>query len=249
MAALRRSVKDVSQLGPLAVVAWVKGIDGWNSEIPGNPGSKLLLVKNATGIDGFVHLESTTIKLDSSSPSRAAASILAFLSPESIPLFKSQVEQDVGGKLQKVVERLVTAELAKSFDKPGATAAPRAPLAPVGQQTPTATQTAKPSVSLPKPKPPTPQGAPKLGTPSIQKKAEVDPAKKIKVKLTKAEIEATCPSCGGVEFEGGRFIGCLCFRDYAHQVQLRKADSGYEMQTALDPDFVRALLGVLKRRK
>lgn len=248
--ALKKAVTEAQYelLAPMSLVAWVREVEGWNDSLPGVPALRILLNKSERGSTGYIAVGDHHVSFTDASSSLVATSLLAFLSPESVPLLKSQVEQDTGGKMQRVIGRLVVAQMRKSFERPGETAAAKAPLAPIAQQPPK--QQATKQATPPKVKPLQPQAGPKLGKPSVQAlKAEKDPAKKkIKVRISKTEIDATCPACGEVEFEDDRFVGCVCLRDYAHKVQLQKSGDDYQLITMEKPDFVRQLLGILKRR-
>jgi hypothetical protein len=139
-------------------------------------------------------------------------------------------------------------------EAPGPAAAPRPPDAPQAPLAAVPTQTSKgPTVGLhPKPpKLPTPkastdqvQTGPGMGAPKAPK------AKSPTLKVTKAQSEVECGVCGGHQFQGPKFTGCLCFQDLAKAVRVTVLDDGYnlEFKADWDQDSILTLLESLGRK-
>ena len=71
--------------------------------------------------------------------------------------------------------------------------------------------------------------------------------------MTKNEMDARCPDCGGHEFENEKFVGCLCFeplRDSKVKV-VKNEDGTYRLQfgKGWDADSFKLLLDVIKRER
>jgi hypothetical protein len=68
--------------------------------------------------------------------------------------------------------------------------------------------------------------------------------------MTKSEMAAKCPDCGESEFQGAKFVGCLCMEPHGVNVKVRKNENGtyrLEFGKSVDPETYRLLLEVLKR--
>lgn len=70
--------------------------------------------------------------------------------------------------------------------------------------------------------------------------------------MSKAEIDSRCPDCGGKEFSGNQFVGCICMAAMrGSKVQVLKHESGnYELKfgRGWDSENIELLLEILKRR-
>ena len=84
--------------------------------------------------------------------------------------------------------------------------------------------------------------------PSFQAAAP-KPLKKPKLSVTKSESLNKCGMCSGLQFQGDRFTGCVCFNDLARGVEVKKTEKGYDLtfkSEDWDFDAVEALALLLK---
>ena len=76
----------------------------------------------------------------------------------------------------------------------------------------------------------------------------------ISTKMTKAEMALHCPDCGGKEFDGDKFVGCVCLGDLATEGNLKvqkSEDGNYRIVfgRGWDRDNIEMLLEILKRKQ
>lgn len=72
-----------------------------------------------------------------------------------------------------------------------------------------------------------------------------------KEQLTKQQMDAICPDCGGKEFTNGKFVGCICMGDFRMaELNIIRKGEGYEIVfgKGWDKEGIEILLDVLKRR-
>ncbi len=68
------------------------------------------------------------------------------------------------------------------------------------------------------------------------------------LKLSEKQITAACPACGGQHMRAGKFVGCMCWRDLAHGVNLTKTEDGYVIGfgKSWDPEAVALFISSVK---
>ena len=66
----------------------------------------------------------------------------------------------------------------------------------------------------------------------------------------KSEAEQPCEACGGHQFEGNKFKGCICFRDLAKSIKTTAYGDGYvlDFNSSIDADTVKALMKTFRSR-
>ncbi len=104
---------------------------------------------------------------------------------------------------------------------PGQTAKPTEAAGPL-EATPPTKQMAQPKPpATQKPKPPT---APKV-------KSSIPGLPKLtSLKLSEKQLQMKCPACAGSQMKGGRFVGCLCWRELSKSTKVTKLpDGNYEL--------------------
>lgn len=95
---------------------------------------------------------------------------------------------------------------------------------------------------------PTPPVGPQGATPPAKQPAQAaKPEKKPKLpslSLGKSEAASRCGLCGGTQFEGDRFKGCICFRDLQKSITTTVYGDGYVLtfKPGIDQDSVKALI-------
>jgi len=137
---------------------------------------------------------------------------------------------------------------------PGPAAPPQAPLGATSPLPPDPTQDSKgPTVSLRPKAPKTPQpktaddtirAGPGAAAPKAPKMKTPGPSQNAALKVTKSQATATCPACGGRQFESDSFTGCLCFRDLAKSTTVRNTSKGYNIEfgSEWDKDSILTLI-------
>lgn len=98
---------------------------------------------------------------------------------------------------------------------------------------------------------PTAQIGPEGPTAPTKQPASSNPNKKPKVPnlaIGKSEAESTCKVCGGHQFEGNQFKGCICFWDLSKSVTTTAYGDGYVLtfKPGVDRESVRALVKALR---
>ena len=66
----------------------------------------------------------------------------------------------------------------------------------------------------------------------------------------KSEAAQPCEICGGHQFGGNRFVGCICFKDLSKHVKTTAYSDGYvlDFDSGIDTDSVRALMKTFRSK-
>lgn len=224
-----RSARLGDAIVPRAILAWIKSSDQFEGPIPG-AGNNMSFQKSEDGYSGYIEMDQEIYTFERSSVFHLTACVAVSLGLPQ-PLSKGIKDLDIE-KVGRSIDILAKARLlSKKLKKgalgatkpaatgPGPAAAPQSPKAPVPPQ-PTAPPTLQQRTSSNK----IPSGVPK-------------PVPSYTVKITKAEAEKDCPFCGGQQFEGSAFAGCLCFSDLAKSSNsISLANGGYALEFCGDCD-------------
>jgi hypothetical protein len=215
--ALRKAADREPALEPLlvprAALSWILQRSHYEGKIPGVSNSYLKLDKSEAGITGVVSLQDTNYEFSQATPEHVASAMSVSV---GIDLANRMPVKDLLlVRLGKSIDALVKAQaLTKQFvnkiELPGATAKPTKQIEPIQAMQPTK-QTAKPK--LPK--------KPKI------------PA----LKVEKSEAGRECEICGGTQFEGTQFKGCLCFRELSKSVKTTAYGDGFVLEFSAGIDY------------
>lgn len=66
--------------------------------------------------------------------------------------------------------------------------------------------------------------------PSNKIKLPKPPTPKKQLQVLKSQILTRCPVCDQAQFKGGKFNGCLCFRELSKSVRVIETESGYTLE-------------------
>lgn len=247
---------------PHTVEVWLAKAsgDGWNGELPGIEGSYFLLAKSEVGFNGILKVSGANVSFQNVVLGEIVKSFSLVMDSQESRCDELLKSEKVNGvtveKLHKSIERLVNSEWLKKFDLPGLAAGPRGPEKanapnPQTKQTgvkPKVLQAPKPQDTLENMK------GPQRGEPTVQKADKPADKKTPSIKMSRAEMEQTCLTCGDVEFDGEKFVGCHCYKELAKSgdFKLKPTKDGnfrFTFGASWEPDEVLAILGVVKRRK
>lgn len=108
-----------------------------------------------------------------------------------------------------------------------------------------------PGPAAPPQAPEAPEGPQGVQSRSAKPKGVQGPAKPARIRsqaLTQSEAARKCARCGGSQFAGVKFKGCVCFADLAKSIRTTAYADGYVLDFSddVDPDGVRALVRALK---
>ncbi len=138
-----------------------------------------------------------------------------------LKIHPSVIQTDEGAALWRQPGR--TFGKGGNAEGPGPAAPPQAPEAPMG-----------------------PQG---VQSRSVKPKGVQGPAKpRRSVSVGKSEASRKCSRCGGHQFVGVKFKGCICFADLAKSIRTTAYSDGFVLDLAddIDPDGAMALVRALK---
>lgn len=227
--ALERSPSLNSVLAPRTIVAWLNITSRFNDyegELPGVKNSFISFKKTEDGLfSGDVALNDGVYSFNRSNFEHLAAVVASALGlvNETIPDDLRQVDiVRLGKTIDLLVKtKVITNELSQSnmnklepmggMAKP---AAPEAPAAPTGKAPSANMKMPKKTIKAPK--------RPAMAKPTL--------------KLNEKEAVKKCEVCGDPQFSGGRFKGCLCFRDLSKSVETTKTNDGWEIKVGEDWD-------------
>ena len=258
---------------PHTILAWVNSVcrqlaDGGNREfdIPGH-GSKLLLNKIANDIYSGQIVEDGKVlhRFSNLTIPQLAGNIMTALEMYEDLDAKVSGHKAVMEVIAPLIEKLVAAHAAPAPVQIVINAAPAAQPAPVVVpslvQTPpvmkeepkAAEETSESSSSTISKSEPT-QHTNMQDEAKLSETARKIVQKAIGTRMTKAEMEVRCPDCGGQEFKGEKFVGCICMGDLATEANLKvlKSEDGnfrIEFGRGWDQDNIEMLLEILKRKQ
>jgi GNAT superfamily N-acetyltransferase len=133
-------------------------------------------------------------------------------------------------------EMEMTFKAERGVEAPGPAHAPTEPLQATPPTPPTPTQTSKgPTVGmrpqLPKlPKVSSSHEQIQTGPGATKPKAKVPAGKSPSLKVTKSQAQTKCPVCSGHQFNGDKFVGCICFKSLAKSVVVTAIETGYNLE-------------------
>lgn len=216
-AALAKSLEG-SDLGAWlparAALGWVQTAGEHGDTIPGTS-IPCSLVKGVVGWTGRLG----TYSFIEASDVHAAAAVAVHLN--AVPGRPDLKDVDLA-RLGKTVDALVKAQKRRGAAGEGGlsiAAAPQAPVAPVGAIPPGGEDKAAADQEKQ-------AKARKIVLPKISAKKPALP----NIRVSKAEAQRACGLCACSQFNGDRFVGCLCFRALAKSVAVRATPSeGYEL--------------------
>jgi hypothetical protein len=229
-------------LFPRVIISWLE-VAGHATEFADNlPGTGVAFSfrKHEDAFTGSIDLGDHVYKFHDATLYHVAGSVAVALgaAPETAP----EMTHPALAKLGKSIDLLVRSRTlrkmqekhaggAKGAKPPGATAAPRPPMGPAG---PVAVQPNQPSQVGTKTgtsNKPTKAAGSSPATSATPKLPGVRPPKKPLpgIKIGKAEIRA-CSACGGKQFTGDRYTGCLCFSDLSKSVKTTVVANSYLLE-------------------
>lgn len=162
------------------------------------------------------------------------------LMPETIQVDPDHRRKGLGTALQNHAKQVTGKEVVRSHDE-----------TPNGRAFHDATVQ---KVELPgKAHLPTPQQGPIGPTAPMKQPANAvaKPAKKLpSLAVGKSEADQACDMCGGHQFEGNKFRGCICFRELSKSVTTTAYGDGYVLtfKPTMDRESVQALMKAFRSK-
>lgn len=246
-AALVKAAQDPDlawALVPRAVMAWLDVVGRaaqYDAGLPGAEDVRLLLRKSELGYCGYVTIGGRPYPFQDVQLEHVAGgiSIALGLEPGHHPLHHRALPA-LGKSIDLLVKsravRALAAAAAKRPPKPnGAPEAPGPAAAPTPAQEPTGPTAVQP--------PNTGAQAQNGAADAPAKPPAKSRPKRPQLRVTKAEAQQSCPTCGGHQFEAGRYVGCGCWADLAKSVKTTRTAAGFvlEFGPAWDAEAVLAL--------
>jgi hypothetical protein len=254
-------------LAPRTILGWINTAAriNYEGELPGVSNSYVSLSKSDVGIYGAVALEGVHHTFEGHDLVHVAAAISHALGVESIDIDPSLRDTDIS-KLGKSIDLLVKArtithvaeeEMAKFANRLKCTCEPMSlgkesrdevkthhkdcPLAKT--ESPGQVAAARPPLEQqPGPKPQATQ--PVVNKPPMQKSARRE------LMVKHEDVGRDCRVCGQKLFRAGAFVGCMCFRALAKNVQTREIQLGFVLKlngSDWDTDTVQTLISTFRR--
>jgi hypothetical protein len=207
---------------PRTIIAWlsINARGDFEGELPGVTNTYLSFKKYDQSYSGIVTIDDENYSFNNASLYHLAASIAVALGADGDqvdPALRNRDLVNLGKSIETLAKaRVVVRELKnRKAEPPGAQAAPQKQGAPQaampGQKQPAQKQ-------VPPPKPPgiKPPKGPKTSIPKLPS-----------LKMAMSEAGKKCGICGGTQFKGNAFTGCLCFRDLAKSVTVKTEGSNF----------------------
>lgn len=176
-------------------LSWVNSIVGWNGEIPGFGGT-LVITKSEDSCNGFIELKDKAHYFDDMNKTEVAALLSLYVSGSS-PEFRFDFDKGrTYDNIDKLVKYRMEFSLRKNLEQKGVPQAPK-----------------KDKPTLPMKQPQFVPAKADLTMVSGEKPKKTARKSETKIKLTKADMSASCPECGDRFFDGEKFTGCFCIKD------------------------------------
>jgi len=265
--AASRSDSVEALLMPRTVMSWlgVTQLFGWDGPLPGVDDTHLYFSKNLDDTyDGYITVGNGDFPFESASLIHLAALVSVSLGGDDpVPEIKDLDLERLGKSIDLLVKSqyvsIIEEALAKGKDDKGAagmsppqvSAPPTAPGSGKdvgGMQAPRDKRPLKPAqkpvnvtVKRATAKPPSPK---KVAKPIVLPGAKAKKAKAVKLPVA---AKSECSECGTKLIKNDKFVGCMCFREYASEVELLKHDGSTYIRFAptMDRDAASGILEAL----
>jgi hypothetical protein len=227
-------------LVPRAALSWLSQRESYEGVVPGIPNSYLRFQKSEDVYSGIVTLTDTNYEFSKATNEHVAAAVAVAV---GVDLAQNSAVRDLTlVRLGKSIDALVKAQqvakdlpkslaeedLDKGVEAPGPAAGPVQPKEPEDSSTPAA------------------QGV--GGRQLVGQKPKRITSLRVKVpalKVEKSEMDRECKVCGGHQFSGGTFKGCLCFRDLKKHVHTNVYSDGVVLE--FDSGFTTSAYTALRK--
>lgn len=240
---------------PRTILAWMNAAPMYEGALPGLEDTYVSFSKSETGFTGSITIGEGLYKFENETLFHVAGAIavsVGFTPGDAAPEAIRNIDIE---RLGKSIDMLAKArraneEMAKAKRKPedehlsdeeyerkydlekkqqggaGGTGQAAAPIAPAAAANPTPTAPPPSKATMV----PTPPKIPTVKPPK--------PAKPMNtMKLARSEADSRCDECGGAQFFGEKFTGCLCFRALAKSARvLSDSEDGVVLQFGEDWD-------------
>jgi hypothetical protein len=245
-------------LMPRTVMSWlgVTQLFGWDGPLPGVEDTHLAFSKNLDNTySGHITVGNGDFPFDDASIIHLAALVsVALGGDDPVPNIKDLDLERLGKNIDVLVKSqyvtLIEGILAKNAEDSGGTSPAQIPSAQTGPAVPQLQ--AKRTKKIPIPKKPKnsirvkPVPA-KVSATKPRQAPKLPGAKGKTLKVPNATAKSECSECGSPLIKNDRFVGCMCFRDFAGEVELLKHNDNTYIRFAptIDRTVASAILEAL----
>ena len=248
------SVEVARAVVPRVIMAWldIVGRGDFDGTVPGLTNT-LSFKKSESGYSGSIECEkdlsAAPYAFKDASIYHLAGSVALAMGVEDGP--STDIQQDVLAKLGRSVDLLVKSRIvldaverskkAKKAEKPAneKISLPGAPAAPIQVGVPTPPTAVQPEVGADTP----------LAAGSSERPPKAKAIKKT-IRISKSQLQSSCPICKQGHFEKYRFVGCPCLSDLAKSVKTIHSKAGLVLEVAasVDEDALATLIESLHEK-
>lgn len=214
---------------PRSIIGWIETVSqtGYQGNIPGVNDSYISLAKTEDGFEGAVTINDKLLTFERASSFHVAASLGTSLEVTLPDLSDSLKKKDLT-EFGRAIDLLIKTQIINLHKADAARQGPPAPPDKPRKQT-------------------IPVGASRMPNQVVPPNLAVGQGTQ-KLKITKAEAEATCQVCAKKRFKDNKFEGCECLEDIAKHVKTELSPDGYSIlfDRVLSEEALEALVTLLK---